>query len=193
VQVAVADDLQVEMIRNPSAGEHGVQLLPGLLSGGEAVHGVSGDPLSGMDRRRIAQLDRFADVVGREPDGELAAGVPDREVAVSADVADGPPVAVLHPISGREAEPAVVAAGDDHIADAGLVPVGQLDLSAGWAAAESDGEGAVVEVGDQFASGGEHDRIEPGRPVCRPRLEGVLAGGGQVADVHPSVVQVEVE
>ena len=24
---------------------------------------------------------------------------------------------------------------------------------------------------------------EPGRPVCRPRLEGVLAGGGQVAEI----------
>ena len=90
---------------------------------------------------RIAQLGRLGDVVGGEPGGELAAGVPDGEVAVSADVGDGPPVAVLHPISGREAEPAVVAAGDDHIPDAGLVPVGQLDFAAGWGAVRVGGCG----------------------------------------------------
>ena len=33
VRVAVADDLQVEVVGGPAAGEHGVQLLAGLLSG----------------------------------------------------------------------------------------------------------------------------------------------------------------
>ena len=33
VRVAVADDLQVEVVGEPSAGEHGVQLLPGFLPG----------------------------------------------------------------------------------------------------------------------------------------------------------------
>jgi hypothetical protein len=33
VRVAVADDLQVEVIRGPAAGEHRIQLLPGFLSG----------------------------------------------------------------------------------------------------------------------------------------------------------------
>ena len=33
VRVAVADDLKVEVVGGPSAGEHGVQLLPGLLPG----------------------------------------------------------------------------------------------------------------------------------------------------------------
>ena len=98
VRVAVADDLQVQVIGGPSAGEHGVQLLPGFLPGDQAVHGVGGDALGGMDRGRIAQLGRLGDVVGGEPGGEVAAGVPDRQVAVSADVGDGPAVAVLHPI-----------------------------------------------------------------------------------------------
>ena len=31
--VAVADDLEVEVVGVPAAGEHGVQLLPGLLPG----------------------------------------------------------------------------------------------------------------------------------------------------------------
>ena len=31
--VAVADDLEVEVVGVPAAGEHGVQLLPGFLPG----------------------------------------------------------------------------------------------------------------------------------------------------------------
>jgi hypothetical protein len=33
VWVAVADDLEVEVIGTPAAGEHGVELLPGFLPG----------------------------------------------------------------------------------------------------------------------------------------------------------------
>ena len=43
--VAVADDLEVEVVGVPAAGEHGVELLPGLLPGQQAVHGVGGDAL----------------------------------------------------------------------------------------------------------------------------------------------------
>ena len=43
--------------------------------------------------------------------------------------------------------------------------------------------GSAVEVGDEFAGGGEHDRVEPGGPVGNPRSEGVLGGLGEVADV----------
>ncbi len=78
VRVAVADDLQIQVVGGPSAGEHGVQLLPGFLTGDQAVHGVGGDPLGGMDGRRIPQLGGLPDVLGGEPGGELAAGVPDR-------------------------------------------------------------------------------------------------------------------
>ena len=55
VRVAVADDLQVQVVGGPSAGEHGVQLLPGFLPGDQAVHGVGGDALGGMDGGRIAR------------------------------------------------------------------------------------------------------------------------------------------
>ena len=34
--VAVADDLQVEVVGAAAAGQHGVQLLPGLLPGHQA-------------------------------------------------------------------------------------------------------------------------------------------------------------
>ena len=56
VRVAVTDDLQVEVVGGPSAGEHGVQLLPGLLAGDESVHGVGGDTLGGVDGGRIPQF-----------------------------------------------------------------------------------------------------------------------------------------
>ena len=55
VRVAVADDLQVEVIRDPAAGEHRVQLLPGFLSGDQAVHGVGGDALGGVNGGGVAE------------------------------------------------------------------------------------------------------------------------------------------
>ena len=81
MRVAVADDLQVQVVGGPSAGEHGVQLLPGLLPGDQAVHGVGGDALGGMDGGRVPELGGLGDVVGGQPGGEVAAGVPDRQVA----------------------------------------------------------------------------------------------------------------
>jgi hypothetical protein len=55
VGVAVTDHLEVKMVGIPAAGEHRVQLLPGLLPGQQAVHGVSGDALRRMDGGGIAQ------------------------------------------------------------------------------------------------------------------------------------------
>ena len=51
--------------------------------------------------------------------------------------------------------------------------------------AEAMISGASVEFGDQVAGGGEHDRVESGRSVEIPGGEGVLGGGGHVADVDP--------
>jgi hypothetical protein len=53
----------------------------------------------------------------------MTAVVPNSQVAALADVRDGPAVAVFDPVIGSEAQSAVVAAGDDHIADTGLVSV----------------------------------------------------------------------
>ena len=125
VRVAVADDLQVEVVGDPAAGEHGVQLLAGLLPGGQAVHGVGGDALGGVDGGGITEAGRGLDVAGGKSDGEPAAVMSDCQVAVSADSGDGPAVAVFDPVGGGQAESAVVGAGDDHISDTGPVPVGQ--------------------------------------------------------------------
>ncbi len=100
VRVAVPDDLQVEMVGDPAPGQHGVQLLPGLLAGDQAVHGVGGDPLRGVHGGGVAQLNRLPHVAGGQPDGAAVAVVPHRQVAAAGDLEDGPPVAVLHPVGG---------------------------------------------------------------------------------------------
>jgi hypothetical protein len=46
------------------------------------------------------------------------------QVAAFADMGDGPTVAVFDPVGWGEAKSAVVAAGDDHIADTALVAIG---------------------------------------------------------------------
>ena len=100
VGVAVADDLEVEVVSVPAAGEHGVQLLPGLLPGQQAVHGVGGDALRGVDGGGIAETGRGPAHSQRQPDGQLAAVC--RTVrSPLADAGDGPAVAVLDPVGGR--------------------------------------------------------------------------------------------
>ena len=53
--------------------------------------------------------------------------------------------------------------------------------------------GALVELADQFAGGGEHDRIETAAAVGLPCREDVLGQRGQVADMDSSLVEVEAE
>jgi hypothetical protein len=55
VLVAVADHLHVQVIRRSAAGEHRVQLLPGFLSGDQAVHRVGGDALGAVDGSGVAK------------------------------------------------------------------------------------------------------------------------------------------
>jgi hypothetical protein len=111
-------------------------------------------------------------VVGGEPCSEVAAVVPDRQSTAAADMDNRPAVSVLDPVGGGEAESAVVGAGDDHIADAGLVRVCQAHLAAGRVTAEAMITGLSVEFGDKLSVGGEHDRVE-GSPVGNPSREGI--------------------
>ena len=53
--------------------------------------------------------------------------------------------------------------------------------------------GLSVEFGDKLSGGGEHDRVESGGPVGHPRGEGIVGGGGDVADMNAAVIKVEVE
>ena len=53
--------------------------------------------------------------------------------------------------------------------------------------------GSSVEFVDKLSSGGEHDRVESCGSVGSPSREGILRGGGVVADMNTPVVEVEVE
>jgi hypothetical protein len=150
-------------------------------------------PLGGMDGGGVAETGRPVDVVSGESDGEVAAVVPDGEVTVPADVGDGPPVAVLDPVARGEAEPSVVGPGDDHISDTGLIAVAQPHHRIRHIPVEAVVSGATVEFGDQLAGRSEHDGVKPGRSVRKPSTEGILSGGGNVANMNPAMIKVELE
>ena len=133
------------------------------------------------------------DVVGWQADREVAAVVPDGQSAVFANVGDGPAVAVLDPVGGGESELSVVGAGDDHVSDARLVPVGQEHLSPCRRVVEAVSASTPIEFGDELAGRGEHDRVESCRSVNDPSVKGILRGFGEVADMDASVIEVEVE
>ena len=65
--VAVADDLEVEVVGVLATGEHGVQLLSGLLPGQQAVHGVGGDALRTVNSGGVAETGRGAHIVDWQP------------------------------------------------------------------------------------------------------------------------------
>ena len=99
VRVAVADDLEVDVVGGGAAGEHRVELLAGLVAGGQAVAGVGGDALGAVDGGGVAELGGRGDVVGGQGDASAGAGVLDRAGDPSwRDVVDGPAVAVLDPV-----------------------------------------------------------------------------------------------
>jgi hypothetical protein len=53
--------------------------------------------------------------------------------------------------------------------------------------------GPTVEFGDKLSSWGQHDRIEPGRPIGNPSDESVFGGLGNVSDMDAAVIEVEVK
>jgi hypothetical protein len=52
---------------------------------------------------------------------------------------------------------------------------------------------ALVEPADQLPGRGQHDRVETAAAVALPGVENIVNGGGRVADVDASPVQVEPE
>ena len=115
------------------------------------------------------------------------------QVAAATYMSDGPAVSVFDPVVGGEAESAVVGAGDDHIADTGLVPIRQAHLAADRVTAEALITGLSVEFGDKLSSGGDHDRVEPCSSVGNPSREGILRCGGEVADMNAAVIEAELK
>ena len=193
VGVAVADDFEVDVVGVPAAGEHRVQLLAGFGAGGDAVQDVGGDALGAVDGARVAEFDGLGDVAGGQDHG-LPVGLVDRaEVAVGGDAGDGPAVAVADPVGARGAQPTVVQAGDDHVADRGVAAVGEGDGAGGLDAVAEVGLGAGVEFGDQVAGGGDHEGVRAGVAGGEPGVEDLVGAGAEVADVDAVVVEVEAE
>jgi hypothetical protein len=199
VRVAVADNLQVKVVGDAAAGQHRVQLLPGLFAGGQAVHGVGCDPLGGVHGGGVAQLNRLGDIGGGQPEGAAVPVVLHRQVTAAADLKDGPPISVLHPIRRCQQECPVVGAGDHLVVDTGRVAVSQHRQPRGigsvlvWFGGEPVGAGALVELADQFTGRGEHDRIQAIAAVGQPGSEDVLGQSGEVPDMDSSLVEVEAE
>src|SRR5215211_4344441 len=123
----------------------------------------------------------------------MAAVVSDDQVAVATYSSDDPAVSVFDPVIGREAESAVVGAGDDHIADTRLVLIRQAHRATSRVTAAAMITGLSVEFGDKPSGGSEHDGVEPCGSVGNPSREGILRGGGKVADMNAPVIKVEVE
>jgi len=196
VLVAVHGGGEVQVVGVAAAGEGDVQLLAGLVAGAHGVAGVGGDTLCAVHGGGVAELDVRGDVVDGEGDPTAGVGVDDVEAAIVVDGADGPPVTVLDPVGCGRPQLPVVAAGDDEVAFGGGRPVDQGDLAAEvFAVLEELDEPVVaspdVQAGDQVTGGGEHDRVQAGVPVGRPRGVGVVGDGAQVADVDPVPVEVE--
>ena len=70
---------------------------------------------------------------------------------------------------------------------------GEFDFVVGEGAVEAVVAGAGVQLGDEVAGGGEHDRVQAGGSVGLPGVEHVVGDRGQVADVDAVVVEVEAE
>ncbi len=84
-------------------------------------------------------------------------------------------------------------AGDDHVADTRPVSVPQTHFLPGRVVAEAMITGSAVEVGDQLAGGGEHDRVESGRSILNPSGEGIFGDLGEITDMNPAVIEIELE
>jgi hypothetical protein len=53
--------------------------------------------------------------------------------------------------------------------------------------------GSSVQLGDEGAGGGDHDRVESSRSVGNPSVERILSGGSQVADMDTTVIKIELK
>src|SRR5829696_5291316 len=104
VGVSVAAHRQVEVVRGASAADHGVELFAGHQLVNEAVGGVGGDALGGVDSGGVAELDRLPHVTGGQGDRLPRAAMNCPRAAIGGEGGDGPAVAVADPVAaGGEA------------------------------------------------------------------------------------------
>jgi hypothetical protein len=53
--------------------------------------------------------------------------------------------------------------------------------------------GTAVELGDELAGRGEHDRVESDGSVGNPSSEHIRSDLGNVSDVNPAMIEIEAE
>jgi hypothetical protein len=139
VRIAVPNSLHIEVVCDLAAGQHGVELLPGLRPGRETVHGGHRDPLRGMHRGGVAQFRRGLYVGGWQSHPVPVAQVLDVQITIASDRLYGPAVTVFDPVGRCQPKLAVVAAGNDQLTDACPIAIGQgyLQVDAGRGVGES--------------------------------------------------------
>src|SRR5690606_14264343 len=100
--------------------------------------------------RGIPELDVLGDVASRQPRPQPGAEVTDVQCG-AVDRGDGPPVTVLDPVGATDAQPAVVAAGDDDVSGGGVGAVGEDHLATRGVATRPSRSRAGVEAGNELA------------------------------------------
>jgi hypothetical protein len=193
VRVAVPDHCDVDVVGGAAASQHGVELLPRLLTSDDAMHGVGGDTLCSVHGCGVAEFHRSCDVVVGQGDDAAVPYVPHPHTTITGQVKDDPPVTVLHPVRCGDTKPAVIPTGDDQVPDAGRVAIGQLDVLPWSRTGEAVILSALVEPADQLPGRRQHDRVEAVAAVGLPAVEDGIEGGSGVSDVDASPVQVEAE
>ena len=98
--------------------------------------------------------------MGGQGDGtSVPVRVPHPHTTSTGQVEDGPPVTVFHPVGCGDTKSPVVPTGDDQVADAGLVAVGQLNLPARRVAGEAVVACTLVKGAYQLTGRRQHDRV----------------------------------
>ena len=84
-------------------------------------------------------------------------------------------------------------AGDDHVADTRPVSVPETHFWPGRGTVATMITGSAVELSDELAGRGEHDRVQSGRSILNPSGEGILGDLGEITDMNTAMIEIEAE
>ena len=166
----------VRDVRLPAAGHRDVEVLPGRRRGDDDVGRVDGDALGAVGGDGVPEVEVLADVLGgstvlprRRGSSRSTTTEPSRRMSV---MRQRSPFLTQPP--RRRPQGAVVAPGDDDVADRGAAAVGEVDLAAVDGAVEQEpfGAGSLVESSHGVGRLGHEDAGLAGAAVGAPRLVG---------------------
>ena len=154
---------------------------------------VDGATLSAHAGGGVCQLDVLGHIVGGKADAAVAAGGDER--AVAADSIDGPRRAVADHVAAVGAQPAVVVACGDLVADEdpSTCDPGVSTVRVDLAGVDADELGSFVEHGDDLVRRCHQQHLVAGLSVSPPRMDGVAfhLRGRAAAEALVRVVEVE--